>query len=358
MFRILRKIIFYILLILMVIFGLIYGLFHNKTLMELCLARIINSAWRDGKVVSLTLLNQGFQFPNTARFSGVKALLNQKGAPILINAQSLEIKFDPNSGDVGFPTVFVRGQLVDLETQDGTVHNLSGNGQCSLTGRRLRDFKGQVQMDSFFMNQFLLKGLALEFYGDLKKTEIKNLKTQLAGGELTGEISLAYGGLLNYSMNGKFKELDLDRFVRDSQSFYPDVKGRITGHFQLSGAGETVGELKLNAHLLPGGHMKSSALKPLLFYLYVPTENQALALLKDSLAQLSENDEDIELDQGDVGLANNGTEKLAATLTLVSQQSNLDLHYTFDVNIEGGIYGAIKNVLSYVDQIPKLKERL
>jgi len=161
----------------------------------------------------------------------------------------------------------------------------------------------------------------------------------LYGGKVDGKIVLETDPVIYYDIILNITDLDIQKIERLHPDVFGKVRGRLRGDMRIQGGADGVRKLTGTLTADEGGKIQASLLEPLLKYIPQTQQKRLLqsVIMEDGL---------LPLQKADIGLSLIDAKTLVTHFDLESQEYNLDLDLTVELNVEGGL-GQLLNVKEY-----------
>ncbi len=316
-------------------FVTVYSTLNSHWFYENLGVKIINHYSKNFSIHSLKNQDQHYSFPCRVVFHHVEAVVKIYGENYVLKGDSLQL-------DHVFDLSHFWGNL------NMAAHNVSISSRqitAIFPGIRANinyQRSGLAAWSGYFAHATLngfddqLSDVASQMSGDSHRVVFDHFQSVFAEGAIKGKILLDYAPDVAYSMNLNIQKLQTKRLSRWNSQIFDQIDGEISGHLILAGNLQNITSLESDFQMSEGSTMKAALLGFIANYLPQSQERKALEVLIKTQGV-------IPLEKATVTIKNDGKEKLSSILMLQSRKLNLDLNVALDMDVEGGLQGALNH---------------
>jgi hypothetical protein len=230
-------------------------------------------------------------------------------------------------------SIHLSGKGLSVIVPDGSLQDCSFDMTGSVKERNLKSLNGSVAVGYAIFDTWEIFHVAGFVNYEDEIVRVKNISGTFYDGELTGSGSFeSRSG--HYEISCTIHEFDITEIGRDN-SQVAQIDGIGNLNVYVLGSGETITALNADLSFARDGRIAAHLLAPVLAYLPKSTQRRDLELLIRA-------GQKIPLDRAAVNIENTTSQQLAATISFLSEEFNLDVNLKVDINIDGDILQTVR----------------
>ncbi|MFA5059150.1 MAG: hypothetical protein WC676_00785 [Candidatus Omnitrophota bacterium] len=315
--------------------GAFYFVLNSTLLTPFAVRNIIHSSFRDVKVQSFECSHQRFYFPARLILEDVKLSIESSGQKQAISVKIIELK--QMSGFLKpKKEIFCSLKEADISFFPATIQGLSLDVSFGVQGIDLEQISGYFKAQQLLAYDYSAQNIRSHFKGDNKKVHLNDLSAQFYKGDIKGEIFLDYASLLPYSARINLENVDLELIARSHPDIFSQVKGHLSGVVNMAGNIQKIRQLEADLSVFKDARIKASLLD------FIADKLPYNSVQKRDLEALSSAGGDVGLDKLSVYFNTLSEKNLQGVVNLASQELNLDINLTIDVNLDNAFGRLLK----------------
>jgi len=339
--NILRGVFVSLVSVIVIIVGVICAL-NSRWFLNFIVSKMVNPLLPGIQVRKFETTSQNFYFPHQLILEGVQVGLENKRDSYTVDCHYLH---GGNNSRMSFPPRLIRlhAEGCNVHANDWSVEGMDLNLWIHLKATGLEQITGEAKISQVRWGPYELNNAKTKITFQDNTVTLKEIFAYLYGGEIQGTISLDHQPGFPYIMDIALKDVDLKRLEDTQNNFLAQVKGRVDGHCSIKGKLDQIESLEGNLDIVEGGQMKAAWLS------FIPSQLPPNSVQRKDLEQLIKADGDFPFEKFLVNSKSVTDEKMTSEVKIESKRFNLNLDYTIDTNIEGGL----GNFLSHIQVFSK-----
>jgi len=321
--------------VIMIVVGVTCAL-NSKWFFNIVVFKMVSPSLKGIQVRRFETLSQNFNFPHQLIFEGVRVDLENKNDSYAVDCHYLH---GENQSIITFPPRLIRlhAEGCNVHANDWSVEGMDLSLWIHLKAKGLEQITGEVKISQVRWGPYELNNAGTKVTFQDNTVTLKEMFAYLYGGGIQGTISLDNQSGFPYMVDIALTDVDLKRLGAIQNNFLAQVQGRADGHCSIKGKLDEIESLEGNLGIVDGGQMKAAWLS------FIPSQLPPNSVQRKDLEQLIKADGDFPFEKFLVNSKSITDEKMTTEVKIESKRFNLNLDYTIDTNIEGGL----GNLLSY-----------
>ena len=261
----------------------------------------------------------------TTGFDGVEMSLKTPEDRYAIHIQHLQFQISPHWADskeilVIIEKLSVVGKILEIK-------NVFLNLKMRLMRPYAFEITGDLQSPSLTYKPYVLSQLRSKIEGNEKQIHFKDFQAEAYRGTLNGQIFMESSALVPYSIDLRYKGVDLAQVRQINSGIFSQVDGHVDGHLQLKGDRRFIKNVEADVVMVDHGRVKASLLQPIVAYIPQGVQRKEL----ETLINL---DSFFVVETGTVHIRNISERQLSVVVVLESKKLNLNLNLPIDINLD------------------------
>jgi len=310
---------------------------NSKWFFNIVVFKMVSPSLKGIHVRKFETTSQNFNFPHQLIFEGVRVDLENKKDSYAVDCHYLH---GENQSIMTFPPRLIRlhAEGCNVQANDWSVKGMDLNLWVHLKAKGLEQITGEAKISQVRWGTYELDNAKTKITFQDDTVTLKEIFAYLYGGEMQGTISLDNQPGFPYLVDIALKDVDLKKLEDTQNNFWSQMKGRVDGHCSIKGKLDEIESWEGNLDIVEGGQMKAAWLS------FILSQLPPNSVQRKDLEQLIKADGDFPFEKFLVNAKSITDEKMTSEVKIESKRFNLNLDYTIDTNIEGGL----GNLLSHL----------
>lgn len=211
------------------------------------------------------------------------------------------------------------------------IRGIDFNLRVELMAKKLGHLTGEAKASTIRWEQYHLHHFKTKIEFRDNTFQLKELSADAYGGEIRAGVSIENQPGFPYSLDMAVTGVDLKRIQPTPDNLLSQIRGKVDGRFRLQGRMNEIASLAGDLNMGEGGLMKASWLS------FISSHLPPHSIQRRELDRLIKTDGDFPFERLSVEARSLTEEKMASEVKIESKRFNLNLDYTMDTTIEGGL---------------------
>jgi len=310
---------------------------NSKWFLNIIVLKVINPSLKEAAIQKFETVAQSFYFPGQLILKGARLTVEQDQKTYAVECPYMHLE---NSSGIFASKKFLRfhAESCGVRADDWNVEGVDLNLLVQLKANQLEQITGEAKASAVQFGVYKANNAQTKIEYHENTLTLDEIFVYLYGGEMSGKISLENQPGYPYTMDIILKEVDLEKLEAAENNLLSQVKGKVNGHLAVLGQTSEISSIEGNLDIVEGGQMKASWLT------FIISQLPPNSVQRKELDRLIKINGDFPFERFSVNSKSLNPEQMTSQVNIESKKFNLNLDYTIDTNIEGGL----SNLLSYL----------